>query len=437
MLLGILAVFVGFVAMTRRPDHAAFQWLAQRPVVGPVFDEVRRPYLRREGGANRREASSDSSSGTTDHDDATSPIDTEWIGIGARIHARPDEATVLDITQRLANYRVQTRRGSWVEIELGDGSTGWVDRARPRDLTPPLGEATEPPGPLRARPADAARLDLVREAMGPSSRRLEIGGYEVWTDVEGRERLFEALGARLDRAESDYEALYGRRPVGTPAESLVLLATVDEYLAVQEQVQGLEGIRGSLGHAAGGLAVAAVGRRARGDVESTVLHEVGHLLNRRALGPSLPAWLSEGLAEHFSSLGPALLRGTRPERAARFRRVEGSTVLYSGPRAGLRLLAERARVGRLPDLRELVEIDADLFVRGSEAPLRYAAASFFIDFLLRDEALAERFRAFLDDVAAGGAVDAAALGGRLGRDWSFLDLQFNQWLVALDAQAGI
>lgn len=445
-LAGILTGFTGFVLMTRRPDHPVFDWMAERPFVGPIFDELRRPYLRRERALARtnseRGTRSDLPADVDLEGDALSRIgrspevDTEWIGIGARIHASPEGGEVLDMTQRLANYRVRTRLGAWIEIEMFDGSTGWVDRSRPRDLRPPLGETPEPPGPLRARPADPARLKLAREAMGRAARRLEIAGYQVWTDVEGRAQLFEGLRARLERAERDYEALYGRRPVGEPAESLVLLARIDDYLIVQEQVRGLEGIRGSLGHAAGGLAVAAVGRRPRGEVESTVLHEVAHLLNRRALGPSLPAWLSEGLAEHFSSLGPALLRGERPERAAQFRRVEGSTALYSGPRAALRLLAERAQVGRLPDLQDLLEMDADEFVRGPEAPLRYAASSFFIDFLLNDSAFAGRFREFLDDVAGGGAVDAQSLSARLDRDWARLDLQFNQWLVALDLEAG-
>ena len=439
VLAGILVAFGGFVFMTRSPDHPAFAWLAERPLVGPILDEARRPYLRRDratavrrAGGARAPASGDASS----QGDGSPEFDTEWIGIGARIHSSPDGGAVLDVTQRLANYRVHSRQDPWIEIERFDGSRGWVDRSRPRDMTPPLGNAPEPPGPLRARPADPARLNLARDAMGPSARRLEIAGYEIWTDVEGRERLFGGLQVRLERAEGDYEALYGQRPVGKPAESLVLLARIEDYLSMQEQVRGLEGIRGSLGHAAGGLAVAAVGRRPRGEVESTVMHEVGHLLNRRALGPSLPAWLSEGLAEHFSGLGPALLRGERVERAARFRRVEGSMALYSGPRAGLRLLAERAQVGRLPDLRDLLEMDSDAFVRGPEAPIRYAAASFFIDFLLSEEALRDRFRAFLGDVAGGGDVDAAALASRLDRDWSFLDLQFNQWLVALDVEAG-
>lgn len=340
------------------------------------------------------------------------------------------------MTQRLANYRVRSRQDPWVEIERADGSTGWIDRSRPRDLTPPLGEAPEPPGPLRARPADEERLRLVREAMGTAERRLEIAGYEVWTDVQGRDQMFDALRRQLRQAEASYETLYGRRPVGVPAESLALLVGVEDYLAVQEQVRGLEGVRGSLGHTVGGLAVVAVGGRSRDEVVSTALHEVGHLLNRRALGPSLPAWLSEGLAEHFSSLGPGLLQHERPERAPRFRRVEGMAVFYSGPRASLRLLAERARTSRLPDLRDLLEMDSDRFVRGAEAPLRYAAASFFIDFLLRDEALGRRFRAFLESVASGGGVDAAALGEWLERDWALLDLQFNQWLVALDLEAG-
>lgn len=433
--LGGLGAFVGFVALTRQPDHPAFEWLAGRPVVGMLFDELRRPYLRRDRAIEQNASRSGGASSRPADEPAQGRVSTEWIGIGARIHAEPGGA-VIDMTQRLANYRVRSRQGSWVEIELFDGSTGWVDRSRPRDLTPPLGEAPEPPGPLRARPADEERLRLVLDAMGPGRREMKIAGYEVWTDVDGRVPLFDALRRRLRRADASYEALYGRLPVGVPAESLALLSDLEVYLEVQEQVRGLEGVRGSLGHTAGGLAVAAVGDRPVDEVVSTVLHEVGHLLNRRALGPSLPAWLSEGLAEHFSSLGPGLLQGERPERAARFRRVEGMAVLYSGPRASLRLLAERARMSRLPDLRELLEMDSDPFVRGPEAPLRYAAASFFVDFLLRDETLGERFRDFLERVAAGGGVDARALGEQLGRDWSLLDLQFNQWLVALDLEAG-
>lgn len=423
VVLTVLAAVLGLAWISRQPEHALFETLSTVPMVGALVDEVREPYLRQ---TQMPSASVGSDSENVKTADRTAT--TEWIGIGAQLYSEASRTSSRrSKTVRLAQYSVLQREDPWLEVLLPDGSTAWIDRSEPRDVTPPLGEAPRPPGPLNARPASPDRLaEALMQLQEP--RELELNGYIAWTDLPesaATDALFASARKALAPLEARYEELYGLSPRGEPRETIVLFRTVESYRALQSQTSGIEGVL-SAGHTSGGMIALAVDAREMWEVEATLVHEVCHLLNRRAIGPGLPPWLAEGLADHLAQLA----RTPSPELDDRFRLVEEQSISYRGPLAALRLLAARAEEGTLLALAALTQSEGAAFLDGTTAPLLYAQSAFFIDWLLDEPELQTGFRSFLAAIAEGGSVSSDALLAQLNRSWTDLDQQFGRWLVS-------
>jgi hypothetical protein len=166
-------------------------------------------------------------------------------------------------------------------------------------------------------------------------------------------------------------------------------------------------------------------------VRATLLHELVHLVNRRALGPALPPWLDEGmandLAESAVGEGGRLLPG-----------ILGEVTVTDGPRverhlgaASRELLRRSLANGTLPPLAALTAADGETFRAVEPQALAYAEASFLVRYLLAGE-LAGRFRAFLATVAAGGDPGGEAMRETLGLSWEELEGRFR---ASLDVPA--
>jgi hypothetical protein len=207
------------------------------------------------------------------------------------------------------------------------------------------------------------------------------------------------------RVETAYRERYGREPVGEPTEVIVLYAREKDYRAYQNQDRTLAALPAS-GHSGYGIVALFDGGRPESEVAATLVHELTHLLNRRALGPFLPSWLDEGLADD-------LARSHTDESAA------------------LHQLARSLKADGLRPLPELLRLDWQGFMRDG-GNLNYAQSSFWVGYLLEGEggALASRFRLFLDAVAHGGPPTAEALQEILGRPWEDLQAGFNGWVLA-------
>jgi hypothetical protein len=226
--------------------------------------------------------------------------------------------------------------------------------------------------------------------------------------------------------------------MGDPAEAVVLYQSDIAYRLMQRQTPRLAGLT-SAGHNTQGVAVVYSGSRSHREVTRTVIHELAHFINRRAVGPQLPPWLGEGIADDVAHarideegrLDPAELGGERLKR--------GDEVRLEGGYAALWRLREATRSGGLPELPGLMRSDWEAFVKTPKVQLHYDAASFWIRFLLEgdDDRWAAAFRSFLDAVAEGGPATAEALGIRLGEDWSVLDDRFRAWIEEKAAGAGL
>lgn len=358
-----------------------------------------------------------------------------WQGVRPEVWLTPDtplrsaprgDAELVDHPDAFANVKVLESRGDWHRVTWR-GVEGWV-RITPSD-EPPLGRAPSPVVPIAPQPPDENLLNSLRELLGAREEVRPLGPYTLYTDVRDG-ALLEHLERVASRLEEVYVARYGRAPLGTPRAAVVLYASSATYRRAQEQSPRLAGLASS-GHATTGLAVL-YAEGSRESAASTLVHELVHLINRRAIGPALPPWLDEGMAEDLSSSEIGADGRPRPGTLGGGRRVSGPWIRFEGGQATLLTLRRRLREGGLPPLQGILERDWEGFVHGApeDVQMRYALSGFWIRYLLDAEngRRADAFRAFLNAVAAGEQPSAEMLRESLGLPWRRLDAGLRVWL---------
>lgn len=347
-------------------------------------------------------------------------------GIPLLAEPRPGAARLL-VPSRVAILKVIERQPGWVKVQYGD-QAGWVPDPEWTGPEPPLGSDPDPVKPVAGRAPDEERLQKARARLAPPETAGRVGPYLLYTDVRDAARLglLDRVAAGLDAV---YRARYGLTPTGEPAEAVVLFAKEEDYRSFLRN----ETVLGDLpatGHTGYGIVSLYDAGRPVDDVGSTLVHELTHLLNRRAIGPALPSWLEEGLADDLSQsqIDPSgrVLPGTLGGVTVR----EGRRIEMHGARAALQNLIQAADSGGLRPFPELLALDWDDFVRRN-AELNYAQSSFFLRYLLQAEQgdLAPAFRSFLAEVAEGAPPDPERLREKLGRPWPALEAGFRLWLL--------
>ncbi len=207
-----------------------------------------------------------------------------------------------------------------------------------------------------------------------------------------------------------------------PRQLQGLFAQRQDYRRFSQQSTNLSGNEG--GHAGRGvLAFFAEGRSPQA-LARTLIHEIGHLLNNRAVALRLPPWLEEGMA---SDLGSVWVEGT-PDESTDWADIW--SLLTNGPDLSLLRLAGTHEIGKLPPVGVLMSLDYKTF--HSSPAYAYTHAAAFLRFLLdsEDAGRGEPFRAFLKRVAAGHGATPALLLRQLGTDVDELDERFRVWLLA-------
>lgn len=347
-------------------------------------------------------------------------------GIPLLSEPRPGAAIVLT-PQRIAVLKVLDRRPGWVQVQY-DEVTGWLPARDWAGPEPPLGSDPDPVRPLTGRGPDEERLAWARTRLMPPEVVGKVGPYVVYTDLRDPARLsfFDRAAAGLDAV---YRSRYRVSPIGDPAEAVVLFSRESDYRAFLGQATTLAGLPAS-GHTGHGVVSLYDGRRPQGEVASTLVHELAHLLNRRAIGPALPSWLDEGIADDLSQsqidrsgrLLPGTLGGVTVQG--------GGRIEMHGARAALQDLLDAAAAGKLRPLPQLLALDWGEFVR-QNGELNYAQSSFFVRYLLQGEqgSLAPGFHAFLQEVSNGKPPEPEALREKLGRTWPMLEAGFRLWVL--------
>ncbi len=295
---------------------------------------------------------------------------------------------------------------------------------------PPLGRAVVPPLPLPAMAPDPVRLAAARALLAPPGTESVVGGYLLLSDIADP-ALLARVATVVGGLEACYIERYGRLPVGAPREAIVLFAGEKEYRRFQAGDPRLAGLASSTGLAGKGIVATYRGARSDDELLGTLVHELAHLLNRRALGPSLPSWLDEGIADDLGASRIDREGRLLPGSWSRTLDVQGQEIRISGGEAALRDLAQLfgpygGAPGRL-GLGALLALDWEEFVAEESAELNYAVAASFIRMLLAAPPRAVLTRGWLAGVSAGASPDADELRRALGRTWDELEQDLALW----------
>lgn len=341
---------------------------------------------------------------------------------GARILHEPHPAArLLVLVDEEAELTVLERKGDWIRVRYSDFK-GWFH--------PELAASTPEPG------IDSERLERACGLLWDARERT-LGPYRFFTDVSDP-ALLKRLGETAASVAAAYEERYGIAPPPPDGEAVVLFSREADYAAFETDDAAIAGL-GSHGSAGRGIALLVTGSRVRDDVAGLLVHELAHLMNRRALGAELPPWLEEGIAEELSysrldDAGrpmPATYRMRRSSvelGAAGARRVIRHEI--SGPQATVNNIVDRARASELPPLAELMRMEWRRFVAPEMRTTTYPESALLIRYLLHGDggALAPAFRSFLGGIAEGASPSAGALLDELGIDETRLEKGFREWL---------
>lgn len=327
-----------------------------------------------------------------------------WVAPGIEIRESANtDSPLLHTMATITTLRSTGRQGDFFRVRYQD-IEGWVhlpgyDRGDPAE--PPLGNKPEPPGPLPAHEPDQGILAQARTLLGGQEKVGRLGPYELYADFEDPvlTGMLAALAENLQRA---YEDRYGLRAIGEAKGAVVLFELEGAYRVFHLQSDHLRGLFAS-GHNNLGVVALYRGDRPAEEVGATLVHELTHLMNRRALGPALPAWLDEGLCEDLAlsrigqsgELIPAEIGG------GAVRGKKGYD--FKGALSTFYRLRDALLDHQLPSHLELASPGWRGFDNSADRRASYDLAGAWVRFLIDGEGgkRAPAFRAFLASVAAG------------------------------------
>ena len=266
--------------------------------------------------------------------------------------------------------------------------------------------------------------------MAAQGRRVDDRRHLFLSDIDDP-ALLERAERVIGALEAIYHERYGRRPVGMPREAIVLFSSEDDYRHFQAGDRRLAGLTASTGLAGSGIVATFRGPRRDDELLGTLVHELVHLLNRRAIGPALPSWLDEGLADDLGASRIDPDGRLSPGTWSRTLDAHENEIRIAGGEAALRDLADvfgpdGSAPGRL-DLGATLALEWEDFVAEPGAELHYAAAAAFIRMLLAAPAKSTVFRGWLAQVSEGGSPAAEELRRALDRPWEELDHELALW----------
>lgn len=341
------------------------------------------------------------------------PVEREWLLPGTVLRAAPAaDAIEIERTSELASVPLLDRRGEWLRVRLR-GRDGWADPATPTTEIGKPGFASFH-GRYAARPRSDV-LALVKSRLDLREPNGWLGPFPLYTDVEDGAllALLDGVAERLDEA---YGARFG---LGLPKRrarpQIALFAHEADFRAIAEATPGTSVTVHTRGFAPGGLAVFYVGDDPWHMVLSGIVHELTHTLNRHALGPSLPPWLEEGLAE---DLGGVWIEDPDAPAPALTHPGEGGRHPW-WPQEIVSALAVVEPDDLWAPNADLVTLDREGFF-GPGRLRHYKQSQLFVRCLLDggDLRLADGFRRFLSGAAGGLPPEPRSLMNRIGGDWS-------------------
>ena len=226
--------------------------------------------------------------------------------------------------------------------------------------------AADPPGPLWPRSPVPGRLAASLELFQGREEELKLGPYHLITDVEDHQ-LIDRLLPLAEQTESVYAQRYDLKPLGNPKEAILFYEQEQPYRSGAGAFAQPARFWRPTGHTGHGMVLFYRGKRRPQEIQNTFVHELGHLLNRRSLGPALPPWLDEGLADDLAN-GKLDADGLyKPEILHGFKINWGSHVTYEGAWASLLNLRSAIRKHQLPSLETVLSYEWQEFMAGGQS----------------------------------------------------------------------
>lgn len=450
VILLVLAALGGWAWISHAPDDPRIVAAEEWPGVGPLVLWLREAYapaeVHRVGGANPthdprladRPSRHPPGRPVVEPPPELADAPPVWIPAGRVSRAQPsDSADVVALFGGIARRPLVDRRGEWAKV-WNRGRESWVHLPG-YDFDgsgPPWGMEAEPPRPVEPEPPAEKMLRAVTKHLGDGWTATRLGPYEARTDVADP-ALLAFLDRLATRVEPAWVARHGRRPLGTPEAVVLLFRRESDFRLLQGSVEGIRALHPE-GFTTRGLVALYAGDKGRLDVGATLVHEMAHRIHRRALGPALPPWLEEGLADDLAlseiygagELDPSRLGGA----VTRFATDDGHRVEVTGGQAALWTVRRALEGERLPTLAELMAADAEEFVGRFGGRLRYDLAALWVRYLVQGEDGKHRpgWHAFLDAVAAGETLAPELLHRSLGRSLdgepAELEEDFRRWI---------
>jgi len=442
VLLLAVTVFGAFAWLSRNPESDLVRRAEEWPLVGTLASRFRAAYSAPLGNREKLDGGQ-RSAGEIDRgeilaeaviSDRVSARPQVWVEPGTRVQFSPNlDSDVLATVELLGNYSVIERRGDWFHIyrysvDQG-GLEGWIRLEGYEDPSSERLQQPEPVLPLAAVEPSPEKVARARSFMEGGGVETPCGPYTLYTAVDGAS-VSESCGLMARSLEATYRERFGLTPVGEAAESIFLFASHRSYEAFVSDDERIPAEKG--GHAAPARGYVALYSEdlPREAVASTLAHELTHLINRRALGPALPPWLSEGLADDLAESRVDDSGRLVPGELGGYTVVSGNEIRHFGGVVSASRLIKALDGSGLPDLSDLVQMGTEEFHAAQRESLLYALSSFWIRFLLSDAPGADPdgFRAFLEAVASGERLTPDLLAQSLDADEVELDASFKTWL---------
>jgi hypothetical protein len=437
----LVLVILGSLAwLTRDPRHPVLERVAEWPLIGPLAESFRRAYQPPPAESPETESEPPPEVVIVDRDVPLPPVaaiesrrqERVWVRAGTELREAPGpNSPVSETLSGIRTMQLVERRGDWRRVSRvgieGSLSEGWV---RATDLRQPSPEELWQPEPVLPLPASGATpetLSMARELMGQDARQLPCGPFRLLTDARGE--VVSRCPSLVGQLDGVYAQRTGLEPLGVAAETILLFASDGAYLVFRARISP-QSRRPAFASPARGIVALAAGDRVPGQLQATLVHEAVHLLNRRFLGPALPSWLDEGLAEEMAMARIDEAGRIIPDSLSRWEMGPEHRRLIGGGVIQLEALQARLRRGDLPTLESLVRLDRAEFQAEQAFQTHYSLSAFWVRYLLSDPPALNSagFQEYLAAVAGGTELDDALLMGSLEADWDELEAGFRVWL---------
>ncbi|MCH9648262.1 MAG: hypothetical protein K0U98_08485 [Deltaproteobacteria bacterium] len=264
-----------------------------------------------------------------------------------------------------------------------------------------------------SRPPEAHLVTAAKGSMRNPSEG-SCGPYRRVSDVR-QQQLLEICERVAAPLEGAFRRRFGLEPRGVPREGVFLFESRKAFQSFAQKDGRLRAGYAGYANGAKGFVAIPAGSLDPEIFATTLAHELTHLLLRRAMGPGLPPWLSEGLADAMGD--PATPAGL------------GELTGFAGVEGQARRLRDAYRGGVAASVQSIVSRRRSEFDQGALS-FDYEQSALLVRFLLLHPALGPRFRSFLEDIAGASIHDPEQLPQALGKSWSQLDGEFRAWVLA-------